>query len=698
MGKLTNSLGSHLFTGDAMETQIRTRQAMLAALILTSALFMFTRVVSGEEADTRQSAIASEDKTFRLGEVVVSSEKLTSELVTTTTEVTRDDFRMRGMNTAAEALQYIPGGKVSYSRGSLTGNGKNESLIRLRGFETTDTSILIDGMPLTEPYTKRVDMSQILLDNVAKIKVIKGPSSVLYGPNTMGGIVNIISEQGNEYRTSVDQRFGDYMSFRTLAQTKGAPGPVNYILGGCYDTSNGFPVSHDFGGAVNQAGTLRENSDFERYNVTGRVGTAITDKGSVSLGGSYYSSRGGVPYSMSDWNPQLWRKDWDVWYVNAFAEWKFLENLGVKGQGFYNGYNNKIKTYTDPTFQQIDDNGRGVSTHDNDLYGFFLNPWWDLGRWSFLRAGIRYDNESVKTQDEIGDSWDRFKSEVYSLAIEDTVRILENLSFVAGVAYNHFHKVQALVDDAYKNPGADTDSVDFQVGVLYSPIPELELHAGVARKSSFPTLRQLYSANGFADLETQEGYTYEVGVEGSFGIPRLGQMGGYLSLFRSDVDNLISRYEKGNEVEYRNVAEALLQGLEMSLYWNPWAWLGLYVNYTFLDTENKLTGEPLDYRPANVVNFEARYQSDFGLTAGSIYSYTSSQKYEPTAQPDLQYELPAYGLWEIYLSQKFPFARESKRFVEVYLDVQNVLDEYYEEDPTKAAPGRRIWVGLRGAF
>jgi outer membrane cobalamin receptor len=655
------------------------------------------------EATVGAEAPVLEDETkpagnqvFELGEIVVTEQRAISGEVATQTEVTREDFLLRGVNNAADALRYIPGGTVSFSRGSLSGNGKDEELIRLRGYETTDVLILLDGMPMTEPYMKRVDLSQILLDNVSKIKVVKGPSSVLYGANTAGGIVNIVSEKGEGFRSFLDQRFGDYKSFRTLAQNQGAKGPVDYVIGGSYDRSDGYAISRDFPGALNQPGTLRVNSDYERYNVAGRVGSELGKNGSASVGGGYYSFRGGVPFSMSDFDPTLWRKDWDRWYVNAFTDWDILDNLGVKGQFFYDRFENRIQTYTDTTFQQIGSDGKAVSTHDNDTYGYYLNPWWNLGTWSLLRAGIRYEKDSVETQDELYDPWDRYQAEVFSFSLEDEVRPWKPLGLVAGVGYNLFRKVEASSGGVVEDPGNDIDSVDFQVGVLYDLLPEIQLHASVARKTSFPTLRQLYDPDGgYEFLQTQTGLNYEVGVDGAYGEQYVG---GALALFRSDVDNLIVKKEFGNTFQYRNVGQALLQGLELSSFWHPWEWLGLFVNYTFLYSENKDTGRELDFRPPNVVNAEVLYQSSFVLNAGAIFSYTSSQTYEPKAQPGGRERLPARGLWEVHISQKFPFRKVSKRYAELYVDVENLLDEYYEEDPRKAAPGRMVWVGVRGAF
>jgi outer membrane receptor protein involved in Fe transport len=80
--------------------------------------------------------------------------------------------------------------------------------------------------------------------------------------------------------------------------------------------------------------------------------------------------------------------------------------------------------------------------------------------------------------------------------------------------------------------------------------------------------------------------------------------------------------------------------------------------------------------------------------------YTSAQKYEEEGIAPLRVikTLPDRGVWDIHLGQKFPFRRFPDKYVEVFLDVNNILDEYYEQDPFKAAPGRVVWAGIRGEF
>jgi len=685
-------------TGRTMRTTIH----LLAALMLCCSCLLADALA--EEEDGKEA----EDKVFELGEIVVTEKTPAAEGVTTVTERNQKDFKAWSDYSVANALQGIPGGQVTLAPGGLSGNGKQESLIRLRGFETTDVMIMIDGMPLTEPNMKRVDLSQIILDNVAKIKVIKGPSSMLYGPNTAGGVVNIVSQEGDEFRSKLDLRFGDYKSFRAIGHNRGIVGPVRYTLGGSYDSSDGFPISRDFEGTPNQPGTLRENSDYERYNLAGTLGTDLGKRGRLALAGGYYNFDGGVPYDMIDPFPStLWRKEWDRWYLNGAGDYAFTDNLGLKAQLFYDSFDNKIATYTDTSFEEIASDGKAISTHDNSLLGYFVNPYWNLGRWSYLRAGIRYQKDDVSIQSNLGDPWQDYAAETFSFSLEDEIQFLEQLRFVAGVGYNLYRKLQS--GGSAEGPGDDVDTVDFQTGLLYTPWSFLEAHASAGRKTSFPTMRQLYGEpNGDPDLSEQTAMLYEIGVDVNY---KPHSPYGSFALFRSDVDNLIGKKElppdptdpTSPEWKYENVDEAVLQGLELSLSWVPIDPLLLSCAYMLLDTEDKRPDralEDLDFRPRNLFSVQVRYQSSFGLSVNSRYIYTSAQYYEEEGIAPLRIirTLPASGVWDFHLGQKFPFRRFPDKYLEVFLDVNNILDEYYEQDPFRAAPGRVVWAGIRGEF
>ena len=130
-----------------------------------------------------------EYEVFDLGEIYVSAEKLpASKEVTVTTEITAEEIKATNSRTVAEALTYVPGVIVSTGR-------KNEPGVQIRGLNQSRALVLIDGVPYYETNFGKLDLNQIPVDNIAKIEVTKGGSSVLYGPNAIAGVINIITKK-----------------------------------------------------------------------------------------------------------------------------------------------------------------------------------------------------------------------------------------------------------------------------------------------------------------------------------------------------------------------------------------------------------------------------------------------------------------------------------------------------------------------
>ncbi|MCJ7612280.1 MAG: TonB-dependent receptor plug domain-containing protein, partial [Candidatus Aminicenantes bacterium] len=85
-----------------------------------------------------------------------------------------------------ELMRIMPAVVVTYGQ-------KNEGLLILRGMDARRSVLLLDGIPVYEPYFGTFDLKTLPASGIASLQVTKGPSSVLYGPNTLGGIVNIIT-------------------------------------------------------------------------------------------------------------------------------------------------------------------------------------------------------------------------------------------------------------------------------------------------------------------------------------------------------------------------------------------------------------------------------------------------------------------------------------------------------------------------
>ena len=142
--------------------------------------------------ETPKSESKKDYQVFDLGEIFVTSEKPPAvQSMAITNEVSAEDIKATNSHTVAEALAYVPGIRVSTGR-------KNEPMIQIHGMDQTKILVLIDGVPYYETKYGKLDLNEIPVDNVAKIEVTKGAASVLYGPNALMGVVNIITKKPTE--------------------------------------------------------------------------------------------------------------------------------------------------------------------------------------------------------------------------------------------------------------------------------------------------------------------------------------------------------------------------------------------------------------------------------------------------------------------------------------------------------------------
>ncbi len=141
-----------------------------------SGLWMAIWVAAG------QIAVAEEPVTpvFSLGEVlVVGAEDSSND--GTTAQVTGAQAEQRGRATVADAAALAPG--VTLTRIG----GRNETAAYVRGFDTRQVPLFIDGIPVYVPYDGNVDMGRFNVFDMAEMSISKGYSPVIFGPNTLGG-------------------------------------------------------------------------------------------------------------------------------------------------------------------------------------------------------------------------------------------------------------------------------------------------------------------------------------------------------------------------------------------------------------------------------------------------------------------------------------------------------------------------------
>ena len=632
----------------------------------------------------------AESPVFTQGEVVVSAKKPPAQTVSSTEEITEEDIRAMGATNVAEALQWSSSARVDLAPTSISANGKQEYLVSLRGFDPRNVIVMIDGIPVYEPYFHVIDLRQLPVAGVAKIKIIKGPSSVLYGPNSIGGIINIITKKGaGPLQGNLDVRYGDVNDLNGQAQAYGQTNGFHYFFGTGGETSDGFPVSDDFEQTRNEDGGLRENSDFRDIYATGKMGYEGM-LGTVTATASHYDFDGGVPFSMEAIEPgTLWRKRWEKTSAALYGDIAPTDYFYGKAALFYTRFYNTITTFEDTNMAAVVDEGDGVSTFDNHIAGFQLFPSFILGRYGVLTASALYKLDSANTQREIGAEWYRYEGENYSGALQYELS-LAGFSLTTGAAMHLFRRTKT----PQKVLGDDDTAFDFQAAAAYEIFEWFSLRAGWAKKSAFPDLRTLYGSFGNPDLSTETAQNIDAGLQLSPWEPLFFEA----TWFYSKIDDLIGEKDTGNTVIFENIDEAVIQGVESRMdlqFFDKRLQLG--GSHTYLATEDRRENrelDSLDFRPEQKATFHIRTMLPLRFFIAGQYFYTGERKYQT---PNGIETLPEYGLVNARIAKSFLFDND-RRDLSIYVEGKNLFDTYYETSPQKASPGRMLYSGLSFAF
>jgi len=599
---------------------------------------------------------------YYLGEVVVVGEK-SHKLPTAMSEITAGTIESRGAITAGEALAPIPGVWVS------TGY-KNSTEIKLRGFSSKHVLILVDGRPVNLPYYGDLDLSSLPVSNISKIKVIKGPAASLYGANTMGGIVNIVTKRATQKGIGdLLLSFGDADTWNTNFNYGSKVGKLDFWFSAGKSKSDGFYLSGDFQPGRWEDGDLRENSDYDRFNLDGKLNYKWSQKTDLALSLGYLDGEKGLPGGVNEDLPRFWRfVEWKRRYFDLAGESYLGSRWYVKAKLYYDGCKNRLIDY-DSTY--VYENRNYDSIHDS----------WDLGGSMLWKLNWRDDNQSawgvnvrqdgIDRRMDVDQQWETYKTLTTSWFTQHQIEPFERVSLDLGFALNILTSGDL---EKAKN------SFDPSMGVWFSVFEQLRLRLSASHATRFPTLRQLYGrTSGNTGLKPERAMKLEGGVEMEL-TPHLQTR---VDFFRNEVKDLIDR--KGRDYQYYNLNRIILQGIETGLEGGLKDRFTFGVDYTYLDAYDENTGFWLPYRPSHKIDYSLSYVFRFGLSIYSSGQYVSKRV---TPHPESEI-LPYYFVINLKLSQKL-----FDRF-HPFLGIKNVFDENYEEEKNFPVPGRTYLVGLK---
>ncbi len=176
----------------------------------------------------------------------------------------------------------------------------------IRGSSSTQVQFYLDGVPLNDAWSGMTNLADIALGDISRIEIYRGFSPAGFGASSIGGTVNLVPDYGAE--PSVDGRFagigvaastGSFGSKGCSLSARAGAGAFRFNCHGGYNRSGGdFTFLDDNStpeNAVDDETVTRENNDFSRWNLTGRLGIDMPGFKTLSLHHDGFSREGGVP-------------------------------------------------------------------------------------------------------------------------------------------------------------------------------------------------------------------------------------------------------------------------------------------------------------------------------------------------------------------------------------------------------------------
>jgi iron complex outermembrane receptor protein len=655
---------------------------------------------------------------FDLGEIFVRSDRPPAvQEMAITNELTEGEIEATNSQTVAEALMYVPGILVSTGR-------KNEPSIQIHGMAQDKVLVLIDGVPYYETKYGKLDMNQIPVDNIAKIEVIKGAPSVLYGPNALMGVVNIITKKGTEkLAAQVRVEGGRNYTNRQSVSHGWKPGMLNYWLNYSHRQTGGWTLSNDFNPVVGEQnpghipvvfedGGYRTNSDYDQHSVWAKVGIDPSEGSEYYVNAHFITKEKGDPpsiyggrhFTTSPIFSQIYDRitKYQDWGIDLSGQQKIFDQVTLKGKVYYHNHIDDYTSYSDLTYDQE----LAVSRYKDYIIGGYLIGDYQPVDWDAIRFAIHYKGDSHMERAEEWYAFEDYFSTTGSVALENEFTLVNNLAVVLGVSYDWFDVTKATAnnDDGTQFDPPKPDIMDGwnpMIGATYNFPDTTKLFGSIARKTCFPRLSQIFGSSGNPDLKAETAINYTLGVSRSFSRYAWGE----LAWFYHDLSNFISRDTPDPSGLYFNHDKIEMTGLELTGEFYPlidfslWEDLKLWVAYTYNHARdkspNRVTSKVRQV-PAHKVDMGIHLTIPYietGLDLVGIYVGESySQLPTPTHPDDPTIKLDDYFTMNLRISQAF------LKYFEAYFAINNIFDRNYEWEYGYPAPGRNYYFGLTATY
>ncbi|MFZ2395535.1 MAG: TonB-dependent receptor [Smithella sp.] len=646
------------------------------------------------------SPVQAEEK--KAGDAIVTME----EIVVTATKIPekrkdiphaviiidKKDIQTSGAKSIGELLANEPG--VDWqSYGNYAGASQE---IHIRGMRGNATQVFVNGVNVGSPSVGVADVGKISIDNIERIEVVKGSSSLLYGSGAMAGTINIItkSPKRDKLDLKIGTGYGSQNTYRVAAE-------------------NGMFVAGDFGYYLTAGRTetdgFRDNSWFRQNDISLKLVLDKRDAMNISLYGDYIDRDYGMPGVQPPEGTQDYYVGGEKFYNSDSAT--LLDHsadkdghvaLNVKGEpvkwlGYdFKGYYANMENYN---YARYAFNGTGA---ENWVTNKILGADGHVDIYPFEGAKILFGGE-YKDFNWGNQSYGLDSSGNNTGSEAKTEAHVFTKGVFTEIEYRPLRYGKVLAGFRHENHSAFGSENLPLFGLVINPFESTALKISHGKHFLAPSLNDLYwpadpYTKGNADLKPEGGWHTDVSLEQSLLNDKLFMT---ISYFRWNVDDKI-QWEPDSQGVWSpiNLAGYKADGIEAGVKIGPFYDFSLALSYTYTNAEEENRAYtkqdygwppdiPPDFQytmvkrhatmtPENLFKGDLKYKNKRGLTATATVRYVSDQfvyNTESTTYPDTKtvtYTIGSYWTADLKIEQRL-----YKHWI-LSLSGKNIFDKKYD--------------------
>lgn len=536
------------------------------------------------------------------------------------TVLSSEALEMTGARNLGDALRSVVGMDIKSNgfEGSLTS-------MRLRGSSAEQVLVLVDGVRVSSTLLGVADFSDIGIDDIERVEVVRGASSALYGADAVSGVVNIIRKKPS--RAARAEMGASYGTFNSSSFS--------------FDTSGGSDMLYGFSASLGRTDGMRHNSDLNSQSYCGSLQWDLGERDTFSLSGSVYLAHKGVPNVPTEEGKPLSASkpddrqtdksvDLSIKYLKDFDDNSNLEVL------LYQAQSDQATHLFDLWGGKFDD-----TRYLSYVNGIELKQVLDLGERNKYTYGADW-------REEIGASDYAGNHSVNNIGVyfQDEEIFFEDISLTVGMR-----------GDRHSRSG---DFVSSRVGLLYRMLKDLNVRSSIGSSFRSPTLNELYWNDpvymmyGNEDLLPEKAVVFDIGFINRLATGEEIEIGFFTETI---TDMIVWQFDDSTfNTVASNIDNANIQGLELGFSSEPAQWLRYSLNFTYqnpvrtFDERNpSYAGKDLPYCPRTKGNIEAGIGERGGLTLG-ISGRLVGQRFADAAN---NVPIPDYFVVDARLEREF---------------------------------------------